>query len=170
MSLTKELTMKRDGELNRWVQDYGTAVLKFCFVYLGDAGQAEDAMQETFLKAWRHMDQFKGENVKGWLMSIAVNVCHDSYRRQKRWHRDLEMMMKQVPPAIEDVLDEDKLLFLDIMRLPEHSKQVILLYYYQDMTQQEISKVLKISRSLVCYRLNKAESLLRNIAAKEGLL
>ena len=68
----------REERLEQWITEYADAVLRTCFVYLSDASLAEDAMQDTFLNAWRGMDAFEGRNgcgVKTWLLTIAVNVC-----------------------------------------------------------------------------------------------
>lgn len=81
-----------ERRLEDWMRTYGTAILRTCFVILSDAREAEDAMQDTFLRAWRAMDTFEqrnGASVKTWLMRIAINVCRD-YQR-KRWFRHIDM-------------------------------------------------------------------------------
>ncbi len=150
--------------LEQWITEYADAVLRACFVYLSDAALAEDAMQDTFVKAWRSMDTFEGRNgcsEKTWLMRIAINVCH-SYKRTKWFrHVDLSKALDELPPACQAVLPEDRTLFLDILRLPEKYKQVILLYYYQELTLVECAAALSISRSAAHHRLKKARELLR---------
>lgn len=153
-----------EQRLEEWMRTYGTAVLRTCFIHLADTGQAEDAMQDTFLRAWHAMDQFEGRNgcsEKTWLMRIAVNVCRD-YRRS-RWfrHIDLSRALDELPPSMTAVLPEDRLLMLDILRLPVKYRQALLLYYYQDMTLEEAAEVLGVSRSTVHHRLKKAEIMLR---------
>ena len=128
-----------ERRLEDWMRTYGTAILRTCFVILSDAREAEDAMQDTFLRAWRAMDTFEqrnGASVKTWLMRIAINVCRD-YQR-KRWFRHIDMRH-----ALED--------------LP----QGMLLYYYQDMNLQETADALGISKSTVHTRLKKAEQALK---------
>ena len=154
-----------EQRLERWMRTYGNAVLRICFVYLADASQAEDAMQDTFLRAWHSMQQFEGRNgcsEKTWLMRIAMNVCRD-YRRS-RWfrHIDLSRALEELPNRLTAILPEDRLLMLDILRLPAKYKQVILLYYYQDCTLEEVAQTLNMSRSTVHHRLKKAEAMLKN--------
>lgn len=154
-----------EQRLEGWIRTYGNAVLRICFVYLADAAQAEDAMQDTFLRAWHAMAQFEGRNgcsEKTWLMRIAMNVCRD-YRRS-RWfrHMDLSRALDELPAHLTAILPEDRLLMLDILRLPAKYKQVLLLYYYQDLTLEEIAQALQMSRSTVHHRLKMAEALLRN--------
>ncbi len=159
-----EDTRAREQRLEGWMRTYGTAILRTCFLSLSDAKEAEDAMQETFLKAWRGMDSFEkrnGASEKTWLMHIAVNVCRDM--RRTRWfrHIDMRQALEDLPQGMTGILPEDRSLLLDIMQLPDKYRQPILLYYYQDMTLEETAQALGISRSAVHGHLRKAESLLR---------
>lgn len=156
--------MEREQQLRAWIDEYRTALLKICIMYLSDVQQAEDAVQETFLKAWKAMDKFEGRNgssEKTWLISIAINTCR-SYRRT-RWfrHIDTAKSLENLPSRLASIPPEERDLFIDITRLPEKFKSVILLYYYQNMTQQEIADTLGISRSLVAHRLGKALDMLK---------
>jgi RNA polymerase sigma-70 factor (ECF subfamily) len=67
----------------------------------------------------------------------------------------------EIPVHFDNVLPEDRVLLLDILRLPEKYKQVILLYYYQEMTSQEVALALSISRAAIQNRLHKAKGLLK---------
>ncbi|MGN0794504.1 MAG: sigma-70 family RNA polymerase sigma factor [Aristaeellaceae bacterium] len=155
---------KREQRLETWVRQYGTAILRTCFVCLSDVREAEDAMQETFLKAWRAMDRFEGRNGAGektWLTHIAINVCRDMQRSRWFRHVDLSRALEDIPQTVASVLPEDRTLLMDIMRLPEKYRQPVLLYYYQDMTLEETAEVLGASKSTIHHRLRKAEQLLR---------
>ena len=71
-----------EGAMARWEQ----SLLRTCFAYLGDLSLAEDAVQETFLKAWKNLDRFRGEaSEKTWLLRIAINTCKDV--RRSAWFR-----------------------------------------------------------------------------------
>lgn len=153
-----------ERRLEDWMRTYGTAILRTCFVILSDACEAEDAMQDTFLRAWRAMDTFEqrnGASVKTWLMRIAINVCRD-YQR-KRWFRHIDMRhaLEDLPQGMMTVLPEDRELMLDILRLPDDLKKPLTLYYYQDMNLQETADALGISKSTVHTRLKKAEQALK---------
>ena len=71
------------------------------------------------------------------------------------------MELEKLPFRYQAVAPEDRTLFLDILRLGDKYRQVILLYYYQEMTLEETAKVLSISRSAAHSRLKKALGLLR---------
>ena len=68
----------REQELVRLVDQRQTALLRMCYLYLHDAALAEDAVQETYLKAYKAMPTFRRDcREKTWLMRIAVNTCWD---------------------------------------------------------------------------------------------
>ena len=153
-----------ETRLKEWISRYSDDVLRTCFVLLSDQSLAEDAMQDTFTKAWKNMSQFEGrENAspKTWLMRIAINVCRD-YQR-KRWFRHIDMRhaLEDLPQGMMTVLPEDRELMLDILRLPDDLKKPLILYYYQDMNLQETADALGISKSTVHTRLKKAEQALK---------
>ena len=152
----------RETVLSGWYDRYGTDVLRLCCFYLGSRTDAEDAMQETFLKAWRHMDRFQGRNScspKTWLMTIACNTCRDHLRRAWRKH---EVPEGEVP-VTEQVSPEDRDLILDVLSLPEKYRSVILLFYLESMTMHETARALHISTATVSRRLSKAKEIMKDL-------
>ena len=150
----------REAVLSRWYDAYGTDVLRLCCFYLGSRADAEDAAQETFLKAWRHIDRFQGRDPcapKAWLMKIACNTCRDHLRRGWRKHE----LVKGDMTAFEQASQEDRELSLDVMNLPEKYRAVILLFYLQRMTMREIATALRVSPSTISRRLEKAKGMLK---------
>ena len=154
----------REERLRRWIGLYAGAVKKTCYGCLKDWALSEDAMQETFFKAWKSMDAFerKGiENEKAWLLRIAVNVARD-YRRsawlrhEDRWHDPEEAFRNR--PAPEKA---DGGLAEEILRLPGKFRRPLLLYYYQGMTLEETAAILRTTKSTVHRRLEKARTMLR---------
>lgn len=121
-------------------------------------------MQDTFMKAWYCMEQFEGRNgsnEKTWLMRIAINICRD-YRRSKWFrHVDMSKAIEEIPLHMNTPLLEDQILLMDILQLPEKCKKVILLYYYQGLTLQEVAQVLGTTYSSVQRQLHKAQGLLK---------
>ena len=154
-----------EARARQWLESlmdaYGTSLLRMCTVYLRDASLAQDAVQDTFLKAYRNMDSFrKACSEKTWLMRIAVHTCRDYQRSAWFRHTDQrksieELPERQAPDAFWDhtVLDE-------ISRLPKRYREVILLRYYQGMKIREVAQVLHVSESAVKQRCSKANAIL----------
>ncbi|MBE5783055.1 MAG: sigma-70 family RNA polymerase sigma factor [Clostridiales bacterium] len=153
-----------EQRLERWMDEYGNAVLHTCFVCLSDVQLAEDATQDTFVKAWQGWGKFENRHAgaeKAWLLRIAINTCRD-YRRGMWFRRvDLPGEMEKLPPALISVSPRERELFLDVLSLPEKHRQVILLHYYHNMTLREMGDVLGLTPSSVHSRLKKAEHMLR---------
>ena len=156
--------MIREQRLNQWIEDYSDAILRTCFLYLSDQTQAEDATQDTWIKAWKHMDDFERKgiaNEKAWLLRIAINTCKDYRRTAWFRHVDRSKALDELPPQLVAVEPEDRTLTLMVMDLPDRYKQVILLHFFQGLTMQETADALGASQSTVHRRLKKAEELLK---------
>ena len=141
---------------------YGNGILRLCILYLGDRQLAEDAFQETFLKAWEKWDGFRGESsVKTWLTRIAVNTCRDMLRsgwlRIMRRSRPIETLFDLSAPGD---LQEDTAVRDAVLRLPGKYREVILLSCDQDMKIREIAEHLSLPQNTVSTRLRRARALL----------
>lgn len=154
----------QEAKLEAWLTEYGDEVLRMCYLYLADRTLAEDALQDTFVKVWRGMRSFEGRDgssPKTWIMRIAINTCKDYKRTAWLRHVDRSRAIEDLPLAFQDVTTESRAVFQDVMRLPGKLKQVILLYYFHDMTMAETARALGLSRSTVQNRLKRAYALLR---------
>ena len=151
-------------ELERLVLQYQQSLLRTCFLYLRDRTLAEDAVQETFLKAYRSLASFRGEcSEKTWLMKIAINTCCDLRRAHRLRRIDPCRIPDLLPQAAEPFTEAEEALVTQVMQLPRKLREVILLYYYQDMTVTEIAVSLGISQSSVSGRLKRARGKLRTL-------
>lgn len=150
-------------DLERIVNEYGDALLRMCFLYLKDHAIAEDAVQETFLRAFRHQDGFRGESsVKTWITRIAINVCKDMLTDPWARHRsDGELPVEATPePSFSS---EDRYVISGkIANLPPKYKEVILLHYYQELKLSEIAEILGESEATIKTRLKRARDMLRS--------
>ena len=148
-------------DLERIIGTYGNAVLRMCFLYLKDVHLAEDATQETFLKVYRSYGQFDGESgEKTWIMRIAINVCKDFLR--SAWNRRVNVVeaLSDVPVTQEYPHADDTVLRA-VMELKPHYKEVILLFYYQDMKISDIARMLNAPESTISVRLKRARDQLK---------
>ena len=151
---------------DRLVTEYEMPLKRICFMYLRDMALAEDAVQETFLKIYRGLADFRGgSSMKTWVIRIGINTCRDMMR--SAWHRHTDRSVSpedlQIPAEDNRDGEEAEALGKAILRLPARYKDVILLYYYQDMNQEEIAEALKTSVSSVSRRLKHAREKLRDV-------
>ena len=154
----------RNQAIEKLIQQYQTPLLRLCYIQLQDRTLAEDAVQETFLKAYRGFAQFRGESSeKTWLTRIAVNVCRDYQRGSWFRHTDRNITPDMLQIGTEQPDTEDMDLSMAVMKLPRKMREAILLYYYQDMGTEEIAKVLGLTQSTVSYRLQKSREKLRKL-------
>lgn len=171
MEIVNSSNAARQEMLSRMVAQYEVALLRTCYMYLRDRGLAEDAAQETFLKAYRSLDAFRGDcSEKTWLMRIAINTCRDMKRSAWFRYMDRSVEIERLPqPARTDEFAEADDLTQAIFKLSGRHKEVILLYFYQDMTMREIAGTLNISVSTVGKRIKTACHKLEKLLGKEWL-
>lgn len=151
-------------DFRRMVEDHQAALLRTCYVVLKDYALAEDAVQETFLKAYRAMDTFRGDcGEKTWLMRIALNTCRDMKRVAWLRHVDRRVTPEQLPQACVPFEARDDSIVQSILRLPRKEREVLLLYFYQDMTLEEIGQAMGLSKSTISARLKRAKAKLRAV-------
>lgn len=167
----------KKADLEAWMGDYGTSLLRMSFLFLKDLHMAEDVVQETMVKAYFQYDDFKGRaSVKTWLTRIAINLCKDC--RKSAWFQRVncvdtltEIMESGNDRNIQDEIGvqverkyQNKDLLASIMQLPMKYREVILLYYYQEFSIKETAGILSIPESTVSTRLRRAKA-----ALKKGL-
>ncbi|MDO4549442.1 MAG: sigma-70 family RNA polymerase sigma factor [Clostridia bacterium] len=147
-----------EGAIRRWEK----SLMRIAYAYLGDVALAEDAVQETFLKAWKGYDRFRGEaDEKTWLMRIAINTCKDV--RRGAWFRHIDRMasLDQLPEGSVPFTVEDDTLTRAVLGLPRKLREVVLMRCSQDLTAEETARVLGISRSTVFARMQKARTMIQ---------
>ena len=165
--MIRDTARQHAPELERLVAQYQGAVLRTCYLYLCDRSQAEDAVQETFLKVYRNLDSFRGESSeKTWILKIAMRTCYDM--NHSGWSRffNRRVTPEMLPEAAVPFEEKDDTLTRAVIRLPIRLREVILLYYYQGLNVNEIADALGISQPSVSGRLKRGRERLK--AALEG--
>ncbi len=150
-------------------------LLSYANEILGNAGLAEDAVQEAFLRLWKNFDRIDSSDKNktiNYMITVVRYICFDMYGRQKNEAVDNDEDISE-SYDISDSTDfnaEDYVLLKEgINSLSEELRGVFILYYSYGFKQEEISKMLKIPRSSVSYRLIKAKKELKNFLKKGGI-
>ena len=157
---TEQATRRQwlESVMDRWE----APLTRLCFAYLGDRGLAEDAVQETFLKAWKGYGGFQGRaNEKTWLTRIAVNQCKDVLKSAWNRHTDRAVDTDLLPEASVPFEERDDTVTRAVMSLPVKLRETALVCLYQGLSLSEAASALRLPRSTVHLRLKKAEALLR---------
>jgi RNA polymerase sigma-70 factor (ECF subfamily) len=173
-----------DGELVRqtlagWtvgyeelVRRWAARVTALCHARTGRADAAEDLAQETLLRGFRALGTLTDpEKFGSWLCGIAVRTCLDWLKSKQRSQvnfsalgpdRDMDALLSDGRPEPDlDHKDECRRLLAEVEALPEECREVVMLYYYEDVTYRDLAEQLGVSTATVNARLTRARSLLR---------
>ena len=151
---------KRDleKEFDAKYNDYGKMLFKIAFLYVGNSADAEDILQDVFIKCLSGRYSFKdSDHEKAWFIRVTQNKALDFLKRKGRKNislDDIENFTYEKNDNSADILRE-------ILALPEKYKSSVILYYYNDYSVEEISKILKISKSAVKMRLKRSREILK---------
>lgn len=120
---------------------------------------AEDIVQDTFLKLWLVNIEFEGnEHIDKWLTTVCVNKSKD-YIKAPFFSKTTILDDAKELYTFDNIEDMD--IFNAVMSLPKKERTVIHLFYYEDMTIKEISKILKVKESTITTRLSRAREKLK---------
>ncbi len=152
----------RQEWLNTVITSWEKPILRLCFAFLGDTALAEDAVQETFFKAWKSYDRFRADAAeKTWITRIAVNTCKDLLKSAWARNTDRSVTPELLPEGSVPFEERDDTVTRAVMSLQPGLKEVTLLHWYQGMTLEEMGRVLHLPRSTINYRLKKAKAILK---------
>ena len=167
----KWLRLAQKGDAHafaRLVDLHARPVYNLCFRMLGSSQDAEDAAQETFLRAFRSFGRYDPERkFLIWLLSIAANHCIDRYRRSKEKMLSLEdapigtLRDAQAGPEALALRGEtrDELQVL-LISLDPRDRAAIVLHYWHDFSYEEIAMQLSMTESALKSRLHRARQVL----------
>ena len=142
---------------------YGNMLFRLCLITLGNANDAEDAVQETFIRYFQKAPLFEScEHERAWLITVATNKCRDILRFRRR-HNYVDI--DGINEYTQDFTDHT---IMDaLLRVPDKFRMVLVLYYVEEYSIEEISKIIGRTTSAVKMRLQKGRRLLREAYGKE---
>jgi RNA polymerase sigma factor (sigma-70 family) len=142
--------------------------------FVKDSFEAEDVVQEAFIKAFSKLHQYKAEVTFGsWLKRIVINKCIDSLKSKRQFMLELdEVHLKVVDSSYEDEwLVDDAITLEDVKKaisnLPEKYKYVVMLFLIEGYDHQEISQILNISEVASRTQLSRGKVKLRDLLKQE---
>ena len=164
------VTSAQNGDKNAFselVRTHAQGVRNVIYRMCGDVQLAEDAAQETFIRAWQNLSSYRPQTpLRNWLYRIAVNAGTDMFRKEKRILPDDigELHLTDGQPNLESLVSQQErttMVQKAILSLPDASRAVLVLREYEGLSYQEISSTLDIPVGTVMSRLNYARKLLK---------
>lgn len=160
-----------DGDhdaFNQIMRNHEDRVFSVCLRIMGSRELALDAVQETFLTAFRKADQFKGKSALGtWIYRIAVNTCYDQLRKQKR--RAADPIPEHLDPAdhsAEDAMDSAALrpeLQRALAELPEDFRSAVVLADIEGLGLNQVAEIVGVPVGTVKSRVFRGRRLLADM-------
>jgi RNA polymerase sigma-70 factor (ECF subfamily) len=152
---------------DRLVERHQRDVYRLCYRYLANHEDANDLVQETFLRAWRSLGRFRGDSAfSTWLYRIAVNACLNSRARRRPATQELEDRFAdpraRVHAGVESE-DEARRIREAVARLPEKQRATLILKVYQELTHEQVAGILGTSVGTVKSNLFHALANLRRL-------
>jgi RNA polymerase sigma-70 factor (ECF subfamily) len=151
------------------VYTYQDSVYNLCYRMLYDRGEAEDAAQEAFLRAFLNLQRYDpARSFKTWLLTIASNYCIDRIRRRRLQWLSLDdplpnMTLREDEPEPEDVTifrEQSAAIQKLLNRLPPDYRASVVLRYWYDYSYVEIADILDTTESAIKSRLFRARQML----------
>lgn len=156
--------MKNGDEdaIDEFVRKYYPQILQYCRLHSPDLHSAEDMTQETFLRFFRTLPNYRHYGkAANYLYVIAGNCCRDDWRRRK------PLSLEDVSEPSREDMEELAQVRLALSQLPEEEQEVATLFFVQERKQTEIAKTLGIGLPLVKYRVRQARKMLRTLLGEE---
>lgn len=154
------LPVINEDQIRRYMEEYGTGLLKLAYSYVKNWDTAEDLVQETFITVYSKFELFdQKSSVKTWIYRIAINKCKDYLKSPKNrllhyYSTHLNQFAKEKNLTDKLIESEESIAISDtLMNLPIKYREVLLFYYYEDLTVKEIAQLLHVTEANVKTRL-----------------
>lgn len=146
------------------VEKYGNTVYRVAYQYCGNQSDAEDIVQNVFLKLLQLKKSFEDEEyLRRWLIRVAVNEAKNL--SMSFWRRRILLLEEQ--GSYEMPTDEHSALYEAVMQLPPKYRVVVHLYYFEDYSVREIAGILGIRETTIQTRLMRARAKLKEVLENE---
>ena len=151
--------------LEELIEAYQKSLYAAAFNICRNTDDANDVVQDTFIQYYTTKKQFQDEeHLKAWLLRVAINRAKDISR--SFWKKN-RLSIEDYADAVPFESREETGLFEAVMRLPEKYREVIHLYYYEDLSIKETARILRLTEGSVKMRLSRGRSFLRDVFKEE---
>ena len=151
--------MREEQDINRAIEQYGNTVRRLCMIHLKNYHDTEDIFQTVFLKYFLSSVVFENdEHEKAWFIRVTINACKDLLKSFFHRHAvpldELLNQSEELTPDNSDVLEA-------VLSLPEKYRDVVYLYFYEEYSAVEISRILRKKTNTIYTLLTRSKKLLK---------
>lgn len=179
LDVVERLRNREEGALIEVMNEYGNQLLRLAVLLVKDHLVAEEVVQDVFVTAFQKIEQLKdGNKLKSWLVMITMNECR---KRMRKWswknitlHKDPDIEKNLIDlndkqPEDSFILSwRDAQLHKQIQNLPYKYREVITLFYFQELSIKEIVELINEKENTVKTRLSRGRDLLKNHIERGG--
>ena len=156
------------------VRQHQEAVFRLAYLITGDADEAEDVAQETFIRAFRDLHRFDiSRPLRPWLLRITRNTALNNRRSLKRYLTTIRRFLMETADSVSDAEAEytrqweARTLWQAVQQLNQSDQEVIYLRYFLELSVQETAAIIEVAPGTVKSRLSRALSRLRQVVQQE---
>ena len=168
--LIKNLKRGREEAYRQLIEEYGNKLLRTCYLILNDREEAEDVVQETFIKVFNKIDTFKEKSgLYTWIYAIALNLSRDRMRIKQDMLelKDEWIGNDDVESHVEINIDREQLR-KEIFGMNSLYREVLVLFYFEELSIKEISNLLNEKEGTIKRKLSRGRNMLKESLLKGG--
>lgn len=155
----KEEKTPFEFEIDAAVREYADMVYRLAVVNTRDKYEADDVFQEVFMKLFRYKESIESEeHLKAWLIRVTINQCKTV--ATSAWNKRKVSMEAIAEVAVEEEKEDYSQVYEAVKALPEKYRQVIHLFYYEELQISEIAGILKRNEATIKTQLARGRKLL----------
>jgi RNA polymerase sigma-70 factor (ECF subfamily) len=169
------ITKVINGDTNAFaylVDAYKNMVFSLAFKMTKNREEAEEVSQDTFIKAFKNLNKFKGDSkFSTWLYRITYHACLDAIKKNKKHNNSLEIneitynQIASVDTILQGIERKERAKVMNdcLLKLPEEERSLIWMFYFDELSLKEIIEVTEISESNLKVKLHRARKRLLTI-------
>ena len=146
------------AEFTEIVRAYQKQLLVIAFHYCGNRDDAEDVVQDVFVRLWTQLCPPKGEHLRNWLIRVTINRCRDHLRSA---HIQRRAPMEAADRVLTEPDETARIVYEAVTALPLSYREAVILHYYAGYTTPEIGRLLRRKPSTVQTQLQRARAILK---------
>jgi len=172
-SLIKALKNGEDLAFEALIDNYGDKLLRLCYLIIKDLSEAEDVVQEVFIQSYKSVKGFKeNSSIYTWLYKIALNKCRTKLKKEK----DHSPFDENIEIEYDDDVEYEALCNIERTRIKDivfslaaPYREVIILFYYEELSLKEICTILDENENTVKSKLHRGRNKIKQKLIEEGL-